>query len=92
MLEASPIADGVRISVADTGSGISATDLPFIFDRFWRGDRARERHAGTGSGLGLAIARQLVRAHDGHIAVQSVEGDGTAFTITLPVGANDDQG
>jgi two-component system OmpR family sensor kinase/two-component system sensor histidine kinase BaeS len=83
-LEASPIADGVQISVADTGSGIPAEDLPFIFDRFWRSDRARERHTGTGSGLGLAIARQLVRAHAGTIAVESVEGESTTFTILLP--------
>jgi two-component system OmpR family sensor kinase/two-component system sensor histidine kinase BaeS len=91
-LDAAQVNGDVQINVVDTGSGIPAADLPFIFDRFWRGDRARERHAGTGSGLGLAIARQLVRAHSGHIAVQSVEGDGTTFTITLPVGENDDQG
>ncbi len=90
-LKASPIADGVQISVADTGSGIPAADLPFIFDRFWRGDRARERNTGTGSGLGLAIARQLVRAHNGTIAVESVEGDGTTFTIMLPGGTTDGQ-
>jgi two-component system sensor histidine kinase BaeS len=81
----------VQISVVDTGSGIPAADLPFIFDRFWRGDRARERHTGTGSGLGLAIARQLVRAHNGTIAVESVEGDGTTFTIMLPGGTTDGQ-
>ena len=56
----------MRIQVSDTGSGISPEDLPYIFDRFWRGDRARGR--ASGSGLGLAIARQLVQAHGGKIA------------------------
>jgi two-component system sensor histidine kinase BaeS len=71
----------VQIVVADTGSGIPAADLPYIFDRFWRGDRSR---AGAGSGLGLAIARQLVLAHQGRIEVSSTEGMGTVFTVTLP--------
>ncbi len=70
----------VRITVADTGSGIPADDLPFIFDRFWKGDRARTRD-GAGSGLGLAIARQLIRAHGGDIRADSLPGQGTTFTI-----------
>jgi two-component system OmpR family sensor kinase/two-component system sensor histidine kinase BaeS len=74
----------IRLVVADTGQGISAEDLPFIFDRFWRGDRARTR-LGGGTGLGLAIARQLVQAHGGQIHVSSEIGQGTTFTITLPV-------
>jgi len=73
--------DSVQIVVADTGSGIPAADLPYVFDRFWRGDRSR---AGAGSGLGLAIARQLVLAHQGRIEVSSTEGMGTVFTVTLP--------
>jgi two-component system sensor histidine kinase BaeS len=76
----------VQIAVADTGEGISAEDLPFIFDRFWRGDRARSRGGGAGSGLGLAIARQLVRAHGGTISVDSEVGRGSVFTVTLPAG------
>jgi signal transduction histidine kinase len=52
-----PIHDGVRIIVRDTGEGIPAEDLPYIFDRFWRGDRSRSHTSGAGSGLGLAIAR-----------------------------------
>ena len=75
----------VRITVADTGEGIAAEDLPFLFDRFWRGDRARTHNEGVGSGLGLAIARQLVQAHGGQIAVQSEVGRGTTFTIDLPL-------
>jgi two-component system sensor histidine kinase BaeS len=84
LLRAAPIEGGVRISVRDTGEGIPPDDLPYIFDRFWRGDRARTRGSGTGSGLGLAIARQLVRAHGGRIGVESVWGRGTTFTLELP--------
>ena len=75
---------GIRITVEDTGAGIPETDLPFIFDRFWKGDKARTRRSGSGSGLGLAIARQLVRAHGGTIAAESEPGVGTRFTIVLP--------
>ncbi len=73
---------GVCITVSDTGSGISPEDLPFIFDRFWKGDRARARD-GAGSGLGLAIARQLIRAHGGEIEAASRPGAGTQFTVYL---------
>ena len=75
---------GVRILVGDTGEGIPPADLPFIFDRFWRGDRSRSHAQGAGSGLGLAIARQLVQAHGGRIRVESQPGQGTHFTIDLP--------
>ncbi|MFN8499005.1 MAG: HAMP domain-containing sensor histidine kinase [Anaerolineae bacterium] len=83
-LGAAPTADGVRLTVADTGEGIPAADLPYVFDRFWRGDPARSHARGAGSGLGLAIARQLVAAHGGSIAAQSEIGRGTTFTIDLP--------
>jgi two-component system OmpR family sensor kinase/two-component system sensor histidine kinase BaeS len=75
----------VRITVADTGEGIAPEELPFLFDRFWRGDRARTHSEGVGSGLGLAIARQLVQAHGGQITVQSEVGRGTTFTLDLPL-------
>ncbi len=80
--------DGAQLSirVADTGEGIPADDLPFVFDRFWRGDRARTHRDGTGSGLGLSIASQLVQAHGGTLTVQSKLGRGTAFVISLPIG------
>jgi signal transduction histidine kinase len=75
----------VRILVKDTGSGISPEDIPFIFDRFWRGDRSRSDR--THSGLGLAITKQLIQAHAGTIEVQSdwVPGTGTTFVIDLPL-------
>jgi signal transduction histidine kinase len=84
VLRAQGTGHGVRILVQDTGEGLSAEDLPYIFDRFWRGDKSRSRARGTGSGLGLAIARQLVEAHGGHIAVQSKPGEGTTFVVELP--------
>ncbi|GLY46875.1 HAMP domain-containing sensor histidine kinase [Lentzea sp. NBRC 102530] len=77
------VSAGGRIEVVDTGSGISAEDLPHVFDRFWRADRSRTRDTG-GSGLGLAIAQAIVSAHHGTITVQSELGRGTTFTITLP--------
>jgi two-component system OmpR family sensor kinase/two-component system sensor histidine kinase BaeS len=81
VLRAAEVAGGVRLEVHDTGSGISAEDIPFIFDRFWRGDRARARGAGAGSGLGLAISKQLVQASGGRIEVESQPGLGTTFRI-----------
>jgi len=76
--------DYLRLTVQDTGEGIPAVDLPHIFDRFWRGDRARVHADGVGGGLGLAITRQLVQLHDLTIAVESEPGSGTTFTIDLP--------
>jgi two-component system OmpR family sensor kinase/two-component system sensor histidine kinase BaeS len=72
----------IRITVKDSGLGIAAEDLPFIFDRFWRGDKSRSER--THSGLGLAITKQLIHAHGGTIEAQSVVGKGTTFTIELP--------
>ncbi|MGC8878682.1 MAG: sensor histidine kinase [Anaerolineae bacterium] len=75
--------DNVVLRVQDTGSGIAPEDLPHVFDRFYRGDRARQSSGGE-SGLGLAIARSIVEAHGGSIAVESVPGQGSTFTMTLP--------
>jgi signal transduction histidine kinase len=83
-LAAEAVDGAVQITVADTGEGIASADLPFIFDRFWRGDRARTHTQGTGSGLGLSIANQLVKAHGGEIQVTSEPGRGTTFAILLP--------
>ena len=83
-LRAQSVNGGVRVTVSDTGEGIPADELPFVFDRFWRGDRSRSHAGGEGAGLGLAIARQLVRAQGGRIHVESELGRGTTFTIELP--------
>ncbi len=74
-------ARGLRITVADTGAGIDAADLPRIFERFYMADRAR---AGSGTGLGLAIVKHVVRAHGGSVDARSTPGRGAVFTITLP--------
>ncbi|MBM3127337.1 MAG: HAMP domain-containing protein [Chloroflexi bacterium] len=73
----------VQGSVADTGVGIAAEDLPFVFERFYRADKSRTRATG-GAGLGLAIAKQWVEAHGGKIKVESEPGRGTTFTFSLP--------
>jgi signal transduction histidine kinase len=83
-LAATATAAGLQLEVADTGEGIDPADLPFVFDRFWRGDRARSHSSGVGSGLGLAIAGQLIQAHGGKISVESTLGQGATFTIMLP--------
>jgi signal transduction histidine kinase len=75
-------ARSVRITVTDTGAGIPSRDLPFIFDRFWRGDKSRSER--THSGLGLAITKQLVHAHGGMVEAQSRVGEGSIFVVELP--------
>jgi signal transduction histidine kinase len=75
--------DVVECSVNDSGTGIPAKNLPFIFDRFYRVESSRDRISG-GTGLGLAIARALVTAHGGRISAQSIEGEGTTITFWLP--------
>jgi signal transduction histidine kinase len=72
------------VSVTDTGHGISADELPRIFERFYRVDRSR---AGSrrGAGLGLAIVKEIVEAHGGQVRVESVVGLGTRFIVRLPL-------
>jgi len=84
LLRAAATPKGVQILVRDTGEGIPPEDLPYIFDRFWRGDKSRQRQSGVGSGLGLAIANQFVQAHGGKISVESLLGKGTTFSIYFP--------
>ncbi len=77
--------DRVKLFVQDTGPGISPKDLPHIFDRFFRAERSRKRSSSSGFGLGLSIADWIVKKHNGRIEVSSEEGQGTLFTVWLPL-------
>ena len=72
----------IQFYVEDTGIGIPADDVPRVFERFYKTDPAR---SGGGTGLGLAIARHLVEAHGGEIWVESIEGQGSKFSFTIPI-------
>ncbi len=76
-------ADNITISVTDNGAGIPEEDLPFVFERFYKADKARTRGR-SGTGLGLAIAKNIIETHNGKISVQSKEGHGTTFSFRLP--------
>ena len=75
----------VNVFVQDNGQGIDEKDLPHLFDRFYRGDKARTRNAGGGFGLGLSIAQWIVVKHGGSITVKTKKGHGTTFTVALPI-------
>jgi signal transduction histidine kinase len=73
------------LRVGDTGRGIPEAQLPNVFRKFWKGDGA----VGKGAGLGLFISKAVVEAHQGEITVQSQEGQGTVFTVRLPLGVDE---
>jgi signal transduction histidine kinase len=79
-LHSENLGDALLVSVEDTGQGISETDLPHIFDRFWKADSAYDQ----GVGLGLAIAKGIVDAHGGRIWAESRPGQGSIFYFTIP--------
>jgi two-component system, OmpR family, phosphate regulon sensor histidine kinase PhoR len=83
-VELHPRYHAAELTVRDTGMGISAEDLPRVFERFFKADVSRTSAAG-GSGLGLAIAKQIIEMHGGKIAVESQPGAGTTFTVRLPL-------
>ena len=81
-ISAAPEGETVSVRVQDTGIGISSEDIPHVFERFWRADRAR---SSGGTGLGLAIAKHIVQAHGGTIQVESELGKGSTFSFSLPL-------
>ncbi|NPC93113.1 HAMP domain-containing protein [Bacillus sp. WMMC1349] len=82
-IEVQSAASGLKVAVKDSGSGIPEEDLPFIFERFYKADKARTRGKG-GTGLGLAIVKNIVDAHHGSITVHSRLNEGTSFTFYIP--------
>ncbi len=85
VLSATAVPGAIQLQVSDTGVGIPAEELPYIFNRFYRADKARQRMPDASSGLGLAIAKAIVVAHGGEVTAVSTPGQGTTFFITLPV-------
>jgi signal transduction histidine kinase len=79
-----------RMVVADNGTGIGPEDLPHIFERFYRGDKARHRNGRHGTGLGLSICQSIVSALRGTIEVDSTPGHGSRFKVYLPLYAGED--
>jgi two-component system OmpR family sensor kinase len=78
-------------TIQDTGPGIPASDLPHIFERFYRGERSRKRHRDKGFGLGLSIAYWIIQQHEGRIEVESLEGHGTTFKVFLPLAEGEEE-
>ncbi|NCB31879.1 MAG: HAMP domain-containing histidine kinase, partial [Clostridia bacterium] len=73
----------VQVRVADSGRGVAAEDIPYLFDRFYKAEKAHTPGAQSGTGLGLSIVKRIIDAHGQNVAVESELGRGTAFTFTL---------
>ena len=87
-IRAHRVGGDLRVTVSDHGIGISAEDLPRVFDRYWQSRRTNR----SGAGLGLAIARGIVRAHGGEIRIESKVGRGTTVHVSLPLESPEDPG
>jgi two-component system phosphate regulon sensor histidine kinase PhoR len=85
MIAVKRVGADVRITVSDTGMGLTAEEIGHLFDRFYRTESARNSTI-AGSGLGLGISRDIVRQHGGDLSVSSTPGEGTTFLLVLPVG------
>lgn len=90
-VDVEPVIGGVRVAIADTGPGIDLTEQPYIWERFYKADRARTRGQ-QGTGLGLAIAREIVTAHGGSIGVESSRGQGSVFYLVIPSAQEEQSG
>jgi len=86
-IEAKVGKENIQVDVQDTGFGIPAADLPFIFDRFYRVRNGKNNEM-EGNGLGLAIVKSVIEQHEGQISVESKVGKGTSFSVSLPVLVN----
>lgn len=84
VFELKVVADRAEVSIGNTGAGIPEADQPRVFERFFRGDKARTRDAAAGTGLGLSLSREIVRAHGGELALKSSADDWTDFLLFLP--------
>lgn len=87
-IEATLVSGSAVVTISDNGEGVSATDLPQLFDRFYRGDRARSGGAQRGVGLGLSICRSLIEGHGGTVSIESEERIGTTVRLSIPVEAS----
>lgn len=84
VFELKVVAGRTEVSIGNTGAGIPEADQARVFERFFRGDKARTRDAAAGTGLGLSLSREIVRAHGGDLVLRSSAADWTDFVLFLP--------